>query len=129
MSNNPEWRAGLEAAQSLAPHEVTCQCVAAGEFDWNQHSDRCPRHQVGGMLAAMLGDDPPQDPLRLTPSEAMVIVGDLSELGDDAAKGMKAMLAIDARLRRALGKPVPDEEAQSKSIFPMPDMEDLRGPA
>lgn len=85
-----------------------------GKVEWDVQEDHRKEHfrQMARAAAGVLGflHD---DQIPLTPSEARIVVGDLSELGDDSFKGMKAMMAIDARLRRALGKPVPDQEGGS----------------
>jgi hypothetical protein len=55
---------------------------------------------------------PASNPLSLSVADAKLIVGDTSDY-PSVSEAAQALLVLDARLRRALGLPVPDEEGES----------------
>lgn len=103
-------RKGFEEIRSLAPHEVTCKCPRGGEFDMNLHDTDCPRWQLARVLAVLEGDRVPSRFFELSPADARLLVGDLSDYGGSQSAAMTGMLALDSRMRVFLGKdPEPDK--------------------
>jgi hypothetical protein len=107
-------RTAFQEVRSLAPHEVKCLCEHGGEFEMAVHSEDCPRRHLHETLRALEGDQrglpKATNVFELSPADARLLVGDLSDYGGRPSAAMTGLMALDSRMRVFLGKdPEPDK--------------------
>jgi hypothetical protein len=106
-------RTAFQEVRALAPHEVGCRCEHGGEYEMALHTTGCPRRDLHETLKALEGEWrglPKARFFELSPADARLLVGDLSDYGGSASAAMPGMLALDSRMRVFLGKdPEPDK--------------------